>query len=189
MKLEEGFNQKEYVLFDENIFQELFDSGVFDENKVVYGNVRIEGNNNWAKDNQIYDGKFDLKKLLQKNICQQAMFYPRRVFKEYGLFDLKFPVSSDWIFNLKIFSKEVFVFIDQTIAVFATGGKSTFDNTSDSYLLILEEINDFFQIDFSDPSVFDKTSPFSHVVSNYLRIRFHTSQFEYKNQEIGRAHV
>lgn len=171
------------VLFDENIFQELFDSGVFDENKVVYGNVRIEGNNNWAKDNQIYDGKFDLKKLLQKNICQQAMFYPRRVFKEYGLFDLKFPVSSDWIFNLKIFSKEVFVFIDQTIAVFATGGKSTFDNTSDSYLLILEEINDFFQIDFSDPSVFDKTSPFSHVVSNYLRIRFHTSQFEYKNQD------
>jgi glycosyltransferase involved in cell wall biosynthesis len=163
------------VLYNETVLQELVESGVFDKNQVVYGNVLIKGNNDWAKDQQLYDGKFDLNKLLQKNICQQAMFYPRRVFIEYGMFDLKFPVSSDWVFNLKIFSKEPFVYTDQTIAIFATGGKSTTDKTSDSYFLLNQEFIDSLQIDFSDPSVFDKTSPFSHVVSNYIRFRFDQS--------------
>lgn len=160
------------VLYNENVIQNLIVSGALANNEVVYGNVLIKGNNDWASDKQIYDGKFDLNKLLQKNICQQAIFYPRRVFDEYGLFDLRFPVSSDWIFNLKIFAKERFCYVDQVIAVFATGGVSTSDKTSDSYLQILDEIFDFFQVNFSNPINFNKNSSFHQLILNYLRVRF-----------------
>jgi glycosyltransferase involved in cell wall biosynthesis len=47
----------------------------------VYGNVLIKGHVQWAKNKQVYDGIFDIKKLLTKNICHQSIFY-----KTYSLF-------------------------------------------------------------------------------------------------------
>lgn len=63
----------------------------------VYGNV-------WLNDTQeVYDGKFSLRTILKANICHQAIFIKKSLFEEFGPFDLRLRVHSDWDFNLKVF--------------------------------------------------------------------------------------
>ncbi len=51
----------------------------------------------------IYDGEFNHTKLRKRNICQQAIFYERRVFDVMGGFETRFNVLADHAFNLKCF--------------------------------------------------------------------------------------
>ncbi|NND62539.1 MAG: glycosyltransferase [Flavobacteriaceae bacterium] len=96
---------------------------------VVYGNAKISGDTGWAKDGDIYDGKFDLPKLLNRNICHQAMFYRRSFIRaEIGTFNTDYKKSSDWDFNLRCWAKEPFEYVDLVISDFAAGGFSTHSN-------------------------------------------------------------
>jgi glycosyltransferase involved in cell wall biosynthesis len=96
------------------------------DHMVVYGNAKIKGNTSWAKDGDVYDGKFDLQKLLEKNICQQAMFYHKSCFtNQTSPFNNDYGICADWDFNLRCWSKKEFLFIDITIVDFHGGGAST----------------------------------------------------------------
>ena len=64
---------------------------------LVYGNV------GWGDTGKIYDGRFTKLKLCRRNICHQAAFYHRNLFRELGGFDLRYPVVADWVFNLRCF--------------------------------------------------------------------------------------
>ncbi|SRX76506.1 glycosyltransferase family 2 protein [Aequorivita antarctica] len=93
---------------------------------VIYGNVKIIGNTGWAKEGDIYDGKFDTLKILNKNISHQAIFYKRKFIKEeIGFFNVNYSVCSDWDFNLRCWSKTDFYYTDSIIANFFSGGLST----------------------------------------------------------------
>lgn len=46
-----------------------------------------------------YDGPFTAAKLARRNICQQAIFYPRAVFA-HDRFDTRYPVLADWVLNM-----------------------------------------------------------------------------------------
>ena len=97
--------------------------------KVIYGNVHILGDTGWAKNDEIYAGQFDIHKLLNQNICHQAMFYNREfINKEVGLFSLKYKKSSDWDFNLRCWARGPFEYVDLIVAYFEAGGFSTHSN-------------------------------------------------------------
>lgn len=68
-----------------------------DEFMFVYGNVYM------VDKGVIYDGEFDKAKLKQRNICQQAIFYERKLFEVMGGFETRFSVLADHAFNLKCF--------------------------------------------------------------------------------------
>lgn len=102
--------------------------------KMVYGDVNIFGDNHWAKDGHVYDGIFTLKKLIHKNICQQAIFYHHSVFKELGLFNEKYFICADWDFNLKCFSRYQPKYINLVIARFSAGGLSSTFQKNDDFL-------------------------------------------------------
>jgi glycosyltransferase involved in cell wall biosynthesis len=89
------------------------------ENTIYYCNVYF------PVTNQIYSGRFGKLKLLIKNICQQAIFYPRRVFEKYH-FSLEYPLLSDYHLNLLLKSDPDFRFeyIDLLVAVFSEKGMS-----------------------------------------------------------------
>lgn len=91
---------------------------------VIYGNVIISGHAGWAIDGIVYDGYFDLEKILQKNICHQAIFYNRTVFKELGNFNIRYNVCADFDFNLRCFAKHRFSYIDLIVTKFNGGGTS-----------------------------------------------------------------
>jgi glycosyltransferase involved in cell wall biosynthesis len=49
-------------------------------------------------------GTFGSKDFIGRNLCQQAIFYERKIFDLLGGFDLKYKVYADWAFNMKCFA-------------------------------------------------------------------------------------
>ena len=76
-------------LFNKNVFSEVYEIQKKGNSKIIYGNVLIEGQAGWAKNGQIYDGEFSLSKLIERNICHQAIFYKKEVFDKLGLYNIK----------------------------------------------------------------------------------------------------
>jgi glycosyltransferase involved in cell wall biosynthesis len=92
--------------------------------KIVYGNVAIVGDSGWSEGGKVYDGRFDLKKLLQKNICHQAIFYHRSVFEKSGNYTIRYKLHADYDFNLNCFATYKFLYVDLLVAKFQGGGTS-----------------------------------------------------------------
>jgi len=113
------------VFHDQEVLSDLVVRRVFDTNKVVYGNVLVVGNTGWAKDGDIYDGPFSKEKLMRKNICHQAIFYPRKVFSRLGFYNIRYVINADWDMNLRCWAEEGFSYVDRIIAVFNAEGCST----------------------------------------------------------------
>ena len=85
---------------------------------IMYGSVQFRHSG------RVYDGKFGKLKLLEHNVCHQAMFYRRSVFARNGLFDTKYPYLADYAFNLRCFGdRRVRIrHIEQIIAVYNEAG-------------------------------------------------------------------
>jgi glycosyltransferase involved in cell wall biosynthesis len=119
---------------------------------VIYGNAKIIGDTGWAKDGDVYDGIFDLPKLLNQNICHQSMFYRREFLKkEVGTFSLKYKKSSDWDFNLRCWTKGNFQYLDMIIANFSAGGFSTHSNDIAISEDFVNNVRSYFKIDLFHP--------------------------------------
>ena len=76
------------------------------------------------------EGEFDKTRLLQKNICHQAIFFKRDLFKEIGYYQPRYRLFADWDFNLKCFSKAEVrkKYIDVVVANYSEGGASAENN-------------------------------------------------------------
>jgi glycosyltransferase involved in cell wall biosynthesis len=48
-------------------------------------------------------GTFGERDFVGRNLCQQAIFYERKIFELLGGFDLRYKVYADWAFNMKCF--------------------------------------------------------------------------------------
>jgi glycosyltransferase involved in cell wall biosynthesis len=70
---------------------------------IYYGNIKL------IFKNKIYDGKFNLLKLLWKNIPHQATFYPKGVFMNYT-FNTKYHTMADYYLNLILFTGNYYKF-------------------------------------------------------------------------------
>jgi glycosyltransferase involved in cell wall biosynthesis len=93
--------------------------------QVLYGNVKILGEAGWARDGAIYDGPFDLKKLLIRNICHQAIFYRADLLRRVGGFNRNYFLCADWDTNLRCWAQTQFKYIDVIVANFHAGGSSS----------------------------------------------------------------
>ncbi len=98
--------------------------------KFIYGDVL------WGEEGKRYDGRFSKLKLCRQNICHQAIFYHRDLFRELGKFDLRYPIGADWAFNIRCFGcRDVRPqYINQVIARFKAGGLSSRPDSSDPFL-------------------------------------------------------
>lgn len=88
---------------------------------VVYGNVK------WGETENIYDGKFSALKLIQKNICHQAIFFKKSLFDKFGKYDAKYKVLADHVFNMQWFNDESVrrKYVELTIAKYNIDGQSS----------------------------------------------------------------
>lgn len=87
---------------------------------IYYGNVLRQG---FIKP---YDGYFDAIKLTKENICQQAIFYPKKIFEKYS-FNKKYRLWADYYLNIELFHDKNFKFeyIPLTIAKYGSSGLSS----------------------------------------------------------------
>jgi glycosyltransferase involved in cell wall biosynthesis len=74
-----------------------------DANVIYYGDAY------WPGRQRLYDGPFTTAKLARTNICHQAIFYPRAVFKKYA-FNLRYSLQADWELTMRCFSDPEFRF-------------------------------------------------------------------------------
>lgn len=111
------------TLFDRNVLKDVEQYASNNESGVIYGNVKIVGNAGWSSDGQIYDGKFDLVKLLRKNIAHQCIFYPRHSIQNES-YNLQYTVCADYDLNLRLYRESEFKYLDRIIANFKGGGYS-----------------------------------------------------------------
>jgi glycosyltransferase involved in cell wall biosynthesis len=112
-------------IYDENVFFDIFNSSSIDKYEFIYGDVLVSGDTNWAKSGQLYDGYFDLEKILTKNICHQSIFYRKSLFERWGRYSTKYPICADWDINIRFFSRTNPLYVDRTIANFYSGGLSS----------------------------------------------------------------
>jgi glycosyltransferase involved in cell wall biosynthesis len=82
-----------------------------DEQTIYYGNAFMTGTK------QVYDGEFGAWKLSRRNICHQAIFYPRSLL-ESRQFNLSYSMLADWELNIRCYSnpKVRFQYIPITVA-------------------------------------------------------------------------
>jgi glycosyltransferase involved in cell wall biosynthesis len=153
--------------FDDQVLESLFLEGHFGQEAVVYGNVHVKGDAVWAGPDHIYDGPFDIWKLLHRNICHQSIFYPRSVIGNIGQFNPRYSVTADWDFNLRCRAKYEFRFVDKTIAYFQAGGLSSSGGDKEFGDDKAANVIRYFGIDPWSPE-FDKPgSPFFYLVGVY----------------------
>jgi glycosyltransferase involved in cell wall biosynthesis len=74
-----------------------------DDRTVYYGDVYM------PRRRQVYDGPFTAYKIMFANICQQAIFYPRRVFETYR-FDTQYKLWADHALNMACYGDRRFRF-------------------------------------------------------------------------------
>jgi hypothetical protein len=91
---------------------------------ILYGNVMMIRTVNGQDEQFVYDGSFDLKKLLNRNICHQAIFYKKSTLQNAGGYNTRYPVMADWDINLRCWSKTKFSYIETIVAKFYFGGLS-----------------------------------------------------------------
>jgi glycosyltransferase involved in cell wall biosynthesis len=153
-------------LFNNEVLHIIFKNPESDNFNVVYGNVRIEGNTTWAKDGEIYDGEFDLKKLFRKNICHQDIFYRTKFIKEHiGYYNARYELCADWDFNLRCRAKTDFLYTDQIIAKFNAGGESTKTNLDQAFSDdFVPNLLSYYKITVFDPLINDPSFPFYNQV-------------------------
>jgi glycosyltransferase involved in cell wall biosynthesis len=84
-----------------------------ESNTIYYGDVYMPARG------RVYDGAFNGYKLMFANICQQAIFYPRRVFDAYS-FDTRYKLWADHVLNMACYGDKRFRFkyIAKLVAVF-----------------------------------------------------------------------
>lgn len=152
---------------DEFVLMNLHEAGCFSEEQVVYGNVLIQGDTPWAKDQTVYDGPFNLEKLLTKNICHQAIFYPRSTVSRLGYYDPSYTITSDWDYNVRCFAAYRFFFTDRVIAIFHGGGKSSGVDEKSFATDLPEKVVRYFNLDVEDKQYSRPESPFFYPVMKY----------------------
>lgn len=106
-------------LYDNDVLKNV-SSNTSEVDDIIYGNVYCDNLDMRHKGAWTVD-------LIEWNRCHQAIFYKRTVFIKFGLFSLKYPILSDYDFNLKCFfsPKCKTKFIPNIIAHYSGCGKSS----------------------------------------------------------------
>ncbi len=112
-----------------NILEKIHSAMPQGESNFIYGNVYRYDKN------IVYDGIFNKSKLNKRNICHQAIFYERNIFNIIGMFDAKYKIKADYVFNLKCFGcREINKkYINEVIADYEGFG-SSYNQKDDNFI-------------------------------------------------------
>jgi glycosyltransferase involved in cell wall biosynthesis len=94
---------------------------ITDFNSIYFGNAySYDSHGSLVK----YRGnKISKINLARTNICHQTIFYPKNIYSNY-YYDLKYRLNADWAYNMSLFKRFKFVFLDLDIAIYNLDGQS-----------------------------------------------------------------
>ncbi len=96
-----------------------------DRNAVYYGDVVLTSNG------RRYDGRFSPLKLVYRNICHQAMFFPAALLRS-SPFDVRYRTHADWAKNIELMASHEFRYLDLPIARYRdrSGASGTLEDSA-----------------------------------------------------------
>jgi glycosyltransferase involved in cell wall biosynthesis len=108
-------------LITNTVLEDLVNQVNLDDYDYVYGNVLS------PEYGDKYDGVFDEHKIISQNICHQALFVRKKLFRRLGKFNIRYKLLADYDFNLRcMFDKKVRKkYVDLMIAYYAPAGSSS----------------------------------------------------------------
>lgn len=108
-------------LYEPITIEQFLNNPELKNNEIVYGDVYS------TRFNGRYDGLFSYSKLINQNICHQAIFFRKSIFTKIGKFNMKYKAYADWDHNIRWFfsSKVSNAYLNQIIANYADGGYSS----------------------------------------------------------------
>lgn len=126
-------------IFIDNLVLGKVNDFLINKSNVYYGNVIFK------KRNKLYDGKFNLFKIVTRNISHQSIFYPKKVYDEFE-YNTAYKIFADYDLNLKLFNHKLFQFeyMPLTIALFndeGASGTNTLDINFEADRLIIIKRN------------------------------------------------
>lgn len=90
-----------------------------DEQSVYYGDVILKSSG------LLYGGKMNTYKFMQQNICHQALFYPKNIYKS-NVYDLQSGLLADYKYNMELWGGSVsFHYIPMVVSLYADCGLSS----------------------------------------------------------------
>lgn len=92
---------------------------------VIYGDVRICGNSALMRDGERYCGPVKLRDLVNRNICQQAIFYRREALLRAGIFKPRYRICADWDHALRTYISHRPKWIDLIVSDYNASGLSS----------------------------------------------------------------
>jgi glycosyltransferase involved in cell wall biosynthesis len=93
--------------------------------QMVYGDVRMMApNQSGVPPGGRLAGAMPLSRLFYSNICQQSIFYRRKLFDELGGFNERYRLYADWDFNIRAAFEAPTQWIDVVVADYAANGIS-----------------------------------------------------------------
>jgi hypothetical protein len=114
-----------------------------DRDTVYYGDVVLKDTG------LVYGGPFSKYRLLQKNICHQAIFYPRSVYTKYR-YDLKYRFLADYALNMRLIGSGIdFQYVNIKVAIFNDAGSSMAGDRNfqrDKFRLIWDNFGPFWAL-------------------------------------------
>lgn len=81
------------------------------DDTVYYGDVVL------TSDGRRYDGRFSALKLVYRNICHQAMFFPTKLLRS-SPYDIRYRTHADWAKNIELMATCSFCYLDLPVAQF-----------------------------------------------------------------------
>jgi glycosyltransferase involved in cell wall biosynthesis len=75
-------------------------------------------------DYKSYEGRCFKIYLQFRNICHQAIFYPKNIYKN-EFYNTKYKICADYEYNIRVFNQVRFIFINEVISVYNTEGISS----------------------------------------------------------------
>ena len=108
------------ILYHNKVLYEAFSDSNNINADIIYGNVFFKYSQ------KKYLGKFNFGKLQRQNICHQAIFFRKKVFKILGLYDTTYKILADYEFNFRwITDKRIKKkYYDKIIAIYRERGIS-----------------------------------------------------------------
>lgn len=123
------------IFFSDTTLEDIIEK--LDEKYVCYGDSYI------TQIRKIYWGKFNKYKISIGNICHQAIFYPKKIYKTKH-YKTEYKIYADYVYNLELFPFYKFKYLNETISIFNYNGVSSSKNDScfskDQYYIILKTL-------------------------------------------------
>jgi len=115
-------------LLEQDVFRKMISKT--DDADIVYGNCH------WGRVGELHEEKYSKWRLIHKNMCHQTMFYRRELFTKLGLYETKYWVYADWIFNFKCWGNRQIKkkYIDEFVAFYEAHGNSHIYHAKDPFL-------------------------------------------------------